>query len=230
VIVCVLNTSLLPRKNNDSQTTDQLGLLAVEARRHDYWRPDRRVVAENEHAKCVLLETTNELLLEESRDTVQVLVMDDGEEDDEEGWWFLKNEEKLDVVDGHVQNNDKAPWYAAQRLVKDALGMHIPTPRISKAATNEMDIQQGQVPPNDNRQWTFLGRTQSQYGGDLYLYSYLLNEEQDVSDRANIISIQKSAIQQTLLRNRFANVKTIASIAMAMAYYGGAATTAEQNM
>jgi hypothetical protein len=60
----------------------------------------------------------------------------------------------------------------------------------------------------------------------------MLNEEQDVSDRANIISIQKSAIQQTLLRNRFANVKTIASIAMAMAmaYYGGAATTAEQNM
>jgi hypothetical protein len=60
VIFCGLSTSLLPRNNNDSQTADQLGdrpILVVEARH--YWRPDRRVLAENEHAKCVLLETTN---------------------------------------------------------------------------------------------------------------------------------------------------------------------------
>jgi hypothetical protein len=209
-VISVLNT----RSEHKSHGLDRLEEL-VESR---HWRPpqQRLILAESKHAKCIRLKNNLDVVLEEA-DTIQVIVVDR-----EERWWFLevddddKTKHNLDLVSGYyLPAEDKAPWYGAQRLVKEDLGIIAP---LSALRTSVDGMQDGQVPSSASDQWSFLGRTPVQKGGG-FVYSYLLSYQDVAVSASQAISLEKSKVYEALLKNRFSDIKAFASIALSMAHF-----------
>lgn len=213
IVISVLNTRL-EKTSHGLDKVDEL----VESQ---HWRSQRTILATSAHAKCLKLEKTQDLVLEEM-DSVQVVVVDK-----DKRWWFLYehcNDERfpciesvLNLMNGYYQRaNEGGPWYVAQNLAIEVLGI---TPSQALRVDTFDGIETGQVPPSVSQEWIFLGKTPVQQGGGL-MYSYL-HFVKDVSSSKNLLSLEKNSVYPALLNNRFLDIKAYASIASAMAYFEG---------
>lgn len=125
--------------------------------------------------------------------------------------------------------DDVSPWHAAQRIVQEQWGIPSQLLRI----TDYDGYTEGKVPPLAQEHWKFLGRMplmennyfhhhHHHYAGDFsgYLYTYLWKVQSAPpanNGNAIIIALPRAEVQRAIMQQRFVEMRSLASLALALA-------------
>jgi hypothetical protein len=221
------------------------------------------VVAETVMAKCEIHQQHGQdyLVLEE-QDTIQIVILDTQyrlwvfRHDADNNHQQQQRQGRLDEfpspslfamtlpsstvvylpVTGYCANANEGPWYAAQRIVAQVLGIAPPTLIATATATlDEYGIKEGRVPESqtqilaaeeeeNGQDWIYLGRhrTMANRGGG-FVYSYLLRnvsgspmDTMPTGSSTSLVALSNDQVQQALRDGQFADVRAIATISLAL--------------
>lgn len=124
--------------------------------------------------------------------------------------------------------DDISPWYAAQRVVREALGIPSSLLRIQ----DYDGMRTGHVPPIARDHWLFLGRVPlmhldendivhltGELSGYLYTYVWIMQQPQpDDTMNSIVTALNVEQVMIAMTQQRFVGMHALTSLAMALAH------------